>query len=659
MDTGFGNVLVVDNIPVVNEEKSGKLKAVLTKIFSAAGKLLENGLVMPMGANGMSHGYCFVEYENPEMATMAQRQLNGYSLDKKHTFAVNFFNDLDRYKRVPDEYQVPRGQEYKAVDTMHSWLLDARGRDQYLMRFDANIAEVSWNDAKRGSREVVFSRPGWTDGVDCAMCFSPHGNMVATLHEKGIAVWGGEDFQRLQRFEHHYVKCIEFSPNEEYLVSLSARVHRDRPAIVVRVFHTLSGKLLREFEGSYADMGLPLPERGGPLVIPHNPFKWLGGAEDKYMVKMGNGVVSVYEAPTMQLLGKQSIRLEGLHSFSVCPSEPIIACYQEEGPNRPARVVLIGIPEKQEIRQKNLFSVDTVDMFWHPQGHYLAALVRKKSKTGKSTTSNFEFFRLNEKGIPSEVMDLPVKTHSCTAFAWEPKGSRFCIVHGNGPRPDVSFYNMAGGKAGVSQVVHVGTLKNKTVSHPVWSPQGKNILLAGLGTMGNGQLEFFNVEEMQTMNLAEHFMCTDLLWDPTGRYLCSLVDCKMNQMESGLTIWSFSGRELYREPREALLQFQWRPRPPTLLSAEEEKQVQKDLRKYTKKFELEDQALLMQASDEVMRRRKAQEDEFLEWHATKQPLLDKVKEFVRAQFPHWLVEGEHTVETVTREEIISVKEETV
>ena len=40
-------------------------------------------------------------------------------------------------------------------------------------------------------------------------------------------------------------------------------------------------------------------------------------------------------------------------------------------------------------------------------------------------------------------------------------------------------------------------------------------MLAGLKGL-NGQLEFFSVDDMETMAAAEHFMATDVDWDPTG-----------------------------------------------------------------------------------------------------------------------------------------------
>ena len=37
------------------------------------------------------------------------------------------------------------------------------------------------------------------------------------------------------------------------------------------------------------------------------------------------------------------------------------------------------------------------------------------------------------------------------------------------------------------------------------------------------QLEFFNVDEFETMATGEHFMATDVEWDPTGRYIATSV----------------------------------------------------------------------------------------------------------------------------------------
>lgn len=80
--------------------------------------------------------------------------------------------------------------------------------------------------------------------------------------------------------------------------------------------------------------------------------------------------MSVFQTPDAALLDKKSLKLEGAQDFAWSPAEPILSVYQAEsgGGNQPARVSLVRIPDRVELRQKNLFSVCDVQMYWHPQG---------------------------------------------------------------------------------------------------------------------------------------------------------------------------------------------------------------------------------------------------------------------------------------------------
>jgi translation initiation factor 3 subunit B len=246
----------------------------------------------------------------------------------------------------------------------------------------------------------------------------------------------------------------------------------------------------------------------------------------------------------MTLLDKKSLKLEGVEDFLWSPAEAILAVYQPEANagNTPARVSLWAIPSRKEIRQKQLFNVSDVKMFWHPQGDYLCVKVDRFTKTKKTTYTGFELFRVREKECPMEVLELEVKTEKIIAFAWEPQGHRFCVIHGEGARPDVSFYTMRDG--GGSKLKHLATLKGKSANAVFWSPAGRHLVLAGLKGL-NGQLEFFSADEMETLATAEHFMCTDVDWDPTGRYVATSVTA-VHAMENGFNVWSFNGQLLYR-----------------------------------------------------------------------------------------------------------------
>jgi hypothetical protein len=74
-----------------------------------------------------------------------------------------------------------------------------------------------------------------------------------------------------------------------------------------------------------------------------------------------------------------------LQDFEWSPSDPILAAYTTEQNQLPARIVLVKLPERTEIRQKNLFSVSDIRISWHPQGDYLAVKVDRFTKTKKST----------------------------------------------------------------------------------------------------------------------------------------------------------------------------------------------------------------------------------------------------------------------------------
>lgn len=59
-------------------------------------------------------------------------------------------------------------------------------------------------------------------------------------------------------------------------------------------------------------------------------------------------------------------------------------------------------------------------------------------------------------------------------------------------------------------------------------------------------------------------------------------------------------------------QFLWRPRPPTLLSVEKQKEIKKSLKKYSSQFESKDRMRLTKASKELIEKRQKMMHEFEE-----------------------------------------------
>lgn len=84
-------------------------------------------------------------------------------------------------------------------------------------------------------------------------------------------------------------------------------------------------------------------------------------------------------------------------------------------------------------------------------------------------------------------------------------------------------------------------------------------------------------------------------------------------MENGYHIYDFRGEALREEPVDKFKQFAWRPRPPTLLTKEEQKQIRKNLREYSRGFEQEDADRGASADLAVVEARRRVLNEWYEW----------------------------------------------
>lgn len=83
-----------------------------------------------------------------------------------------------------------------------------------------------------------------------------------------------------------------------------------------------------------------------------------------------------------------------------------------------------------------------------------------------------------------------------------------------------------------------------------------------------GELEFIDTSDMTSMNTGDHYLATDVEWDPTGRYVVTSVSYWGHKMENAYWIWNFQGRLIHKQVLDKFCQFSWRPRPPSLLSEE-------------------------------------------------------------------------------------------
>jgi translation initiation factor 3 subunit B len=578
------------------------------------------------------------------MAEELKKLKDGKPMDAKNTYRIFNYNDYESIVFSPDEFVPPSQTDLKQGGrNLNTWLLDEFGRDQFVLRYGAeNAAEtqICWNDpVRRGTEsdgmEVFFdkrkselkihpSKPPmlWTKYVK----WSTHGSYLATFHTQGIQLWGGPECLQMGKFEHDKVQQIEFSPGEKYLVTASW-THTECIVKVWDVVKKCHTKLLTT------------AIRPGQLAENHREFKFEANVQwpvfqwshdDKYFFRvtqrgqtfMGkenkDGQLNVFQTPSLK--GIKTCDIKGIQEACWSPGAHIIAYWIPETKNTPASISMRQlIPDSAGgfkfdiLREKSLYAAENAQMHWQSNGEFLCVKFSLR-QSKKTLRTNLEIFRMLEKDIPVEVIDIadPVVLH----VAWEPRGRTLSIIHGQGDssnvtRQMVSFYEVT------TKSTKLRYSLERNCDRVYWSPAGSVAVLAPLEPRA---LEFYDVKNNQKLQSSEHFKCSGVAWDPSGRYVATFAAQPLEEQswqfaaENGYKIWSFQGELLVTVPKDSLFQFIWRPRPPSTLSFQQISDIKRELKaKYWTEFELEAQKIAKSTQNAALTHRQKIQKEWREF----------------------------------------------
>eukprot|EP01083_Nonionella_stella_P109723 320259_1 len=635
LDQDFDTAVIVDGLPKVGADKFKRLDKTIRNIFSAHGDMGKT-FNMPQDDEGSTMGYAFLEYETAEQARSAL-SLHRKRLDKRHQFGVYLMSDYKRLTEMSEEYVAPSVNDVKVPDDPNTWLEDPFGRDQYVVR-TGPLTEVYWNDpirtdiggrdpsvervrknvegAERKKERPILPQSHLTDGY---VQWSPLGSYLIVMHPgKDVVLYAGEQLKQVHRFSHDGVIMFGFSPQENYLVTfgkeertLNKGTKKEQPGCLV-VWDVKRDKVARGFAGGWA-----LEKEKGRGLWP--VFKW--SHDDKYLARQGDGLISIYETPSMKLLGKESISIRNLATFEWSPSDHLISYTVPENENMPARVAIIDIPSRELIGNRSLQLVSSLKMHWHNMGRFLAVKVthvkRLKGKDNKDVSTSFEIFQAKRKNCPVDRVVLKDVT-KVVAFSFEPYGTRFGVIHGEYPgyRSDVSLYQIT-----ASQIKTVAQLEKQPASHLFWSPAGRYLVIAGIGE-NNGTLHFYDTNRLLSLKESDHYMLTGVDWSPCGRYVMTSVTQPVlsaggsrTTMENGYKVWNHLGEEIVDQHYQTLFQFLWRPRAPSPLTKAQKDSIRENISKFAITFDREDESVRESTLGVVAQRRRRQLMQWREWRA--------------------------------------------
>jgi len=183
-------------------------------------------------------------------------------------------------------------------------------------------------------------------------------------------------------------------------------------------------------------------------------------------------------------------------------------------------------------------------------------------------------------------------------FSWEKGGNRFAVIttDDTGHKPKLSFYLLNDEKC---EVVSSIDLPANSFTEMFWAPNGQYFVCAA---MQGGDLIFGGLmpdNKVEILHRDEHFMLTNVEWDPSSRYVITAVTQPMRdegsgfkfQMEAGYALWTFQGRQLHKVQKEKLFHIAWRPHPPSMLTDKQQTHIRKNIKQFSKKYDaLDDQS---------------------------------------------------------------------
>jgi len=259
---------------------------------------------------------------------------------------------------------------------------------------------------------------------------------------------------------------------------------------------------------------------------------------------------------------------------------------------------------------------------------------KKKKKGGKGrqdddpnkmiASTDLTIFNCQEKGIPRINIDLG-KDH-VTDMRWDSRESRDCVVQQKhtaaGGLYELRIFNALTGRSLWKTSPTFTGVKNV-----LWSPAGRHICI----NQNQGERTFFDTQTLKDKKKV-HEGAEEIQWCPSGRFVVSTVVSELpdpgdSESHHGATdnawvMYNFQGDEIAhhdykgasKNEQKCLFSFQFRPRPPSLLTPEQEEGVRKRLRtEYWDVFEKQDREIKRNTASKKMKERMDRQQEWKEW----------------------------------------------
>ena len=356
-------------------------------------------------------------------------------------------------------------------------------------------------------------------------------------------------------------------------------------------------------------------------------FIW--SPDSKYLGRIKDEKLMIYELPSMKMIkDKQDKRVpikDNVTSFSWFPNSNIVISISEKYDANKKKLLtttmdFIEIPSRNTYPRSSLANAGIVDLIWHKNNHTLAIL-SKDFNQNKYSLRLFDF-NTKDKTYLSSNIKLPEGTKEKPLLdmkvAWM-EDTLFVIPtlkESTVKSISVFPFNLKKKNLELEQWPLENSFVNLKHSDFIPSSNGITFLLSCLdknNTNNYGKSDLYvihngKISHCRAMDFGSSL--SRLLWDKNGR-LC-IVEQNTGKEKEGFQIINCIGDTIYEEKDEKLVKVEWRPRhKPLIEEYKEEKTIENEFEKISKKYEEEDYEFLSEHDKKRKAEDKAIFDKFV------------------------------------------------
>jgi translation initiation factor 3 subunit B len=352
--------------------------------------------------------------------------------------------------------------------------------------------------------------------------------------------------------------------------------------------------------------------------------------------------LNIYELPSMLRVmdpstqKRTAMKVVNVQSLEWKPNRNIlcVAAYKtqtgKEKSENAGKIYLIEVPSRLIIKWKTItWEFNSVEINWETTGNKVVLVLKKVVKNKKISTV-IQIGDIRHNNVTVEEHEFP----EGKVVSVDESGRKIAILSKDMNEKDAQLTGYTVDLYRTDEEIRgkyfqkIGTFSDKPVSHVLWSSNGTFFALvntdktsAKIGFLEFGFIKGNNLEIIKSTKIPYMIQAA---WDASGRYLCT------SSSKGHYTIWTAFGEPIIKDNFTEITQIQWRPKPKVILPEELESTLAANLKKYSKKFEDEDDRILNEDKYKKEEIKKKQKEEFEAILASKRKAWEQSKK-VRIQ----------------------------